>query len=148
MALIKTCPTCKTVNGPGDMMCSRCYGDVSGVVPVESAPPASAAETAAEPCRTLVLMTAEGEKIPVEDGDVVGRSAAGQEILSRYGKVSRRHAEFRLTAGGWTLRDLGSANGTFIDGVRAGVNESYPVAAGQKIRFSSTFEVEIMAAAS
>ncbi len=32
--------------------------------------------------------------------------------------VSRRHAELALESGTWTVRDLGSRNGTFVDGVR------------------------------
>lgn len=32
--------------------------------------------------------------------------------------VSREHAELRQTETGWTVRDLGSRNGTFVDGVR------------------------------
>src|SRR6266545_4416117 len=33
-------------------------------------------------------------------------------------KVSRRHAEVAWTEGGWVLRDLGSSNGTYLDGER------------------------------
>jgi len=33
--------------------------------------------------------------------------------------VSREHAELRQTDTGWHVRDLGSRNGTFVDGVRA-----------------------------
>jgi transcriptional regulator of acetoin/glycerol metabolism len=34
--------------------------------------------------------------------------------------ISRRHARIRLDAGVWTIRDLGSRNGTFVDGLWAG----------------------------
>lgn len=34
--------------------------------------------------------------------------------------VSRLHAEIRSVANGWQLRDLGSKNGSFVDGIRAG----------------------------
>jgi pSer/pThr/pTyr-binding forkhead associated (FHA) protein len=32
--------------------------------------------------------------------------------------VSRRHAELRLVEGRWMLRDLGSTNGTWVNGRR------------------------------
>ncbi|MEX2530021.1 MAG: FHA domain-containing protein [Gemmatimonadota bacterium] len=33
--------------------------------------------------------------------------------------ASKQHAELRREAGGWSVRDLGSRNGTFVNGVRA-----------------------------
>lgn len=43
------------------------------------------------------------------------------EIVLDDSSVSRRHAEVRLGPdGGWTVRDLDSTNGTFVNGVRVG----------------------------
>ncbi len=46
-------------------------------------------------------------------------------------KVSRRHAEVAWTEGGWVLRDLGSSNGTYLDGERV---ESVAVGTGVGVR--------------
>jgi putative nucleotidyltransferase with HDIG domain len=42
----------------------------------------------------------------------------GFEIVLDDTSVSRRHAELRDTDAGWQLSDLGSTNGTFVNGVR------------------------------
>jgi adenylate cyclase len=48
---------------------------------------------------------------------VVGRSAAS-DLPIQDPTVSRRHAELELTGAGVRVRDLGSTNGTYLDGVR------------------------------
>ena len=48
----------------------------------------------------------------------IGRSHEG-ELVVLASSVSREHAELRKTDAGWHIRDLGSRNGTFVDGVRA-----------------------------
>ena len=48
---------------------------------------------------------------------VLGR-APGCQLVFADDTVSRRHAELRLDEGRWMLRDLGSANGTWVNGRR------------------------------
>jgi hypothetical protein len=48
----------------------------------------------------------------------IGRNQEG-ELVILASSVSREHAELRRTDAGWHLRDLGSRNGTFVDGTRA-----------------------------
>jgi HD-GYP domain-containing protein (c-di-GMP phosphodiesterase class II) len=45
------------------------------------------------------------------------------EIVLNVPSVSRRHAEVLVTSEGWVVRDLGSMNGTFLNGVRVGRTE-------------------------
>jgi DNA-binding NtrC family response regulator len=49
---------------------------------------------------------------------VLGRDVSCDVRLSG-NSISRRHAELSVSAGALTLRDLGSRNGTWVDGVRA-----------------------------
>lgn len=50
---------------------------------------------------------------------VIGRGSDADVVVDDPG-VSRRHAEIRVEPGGAVVRDLGSTNGTFVDGERAG----------------------------
>ncbi len=61
-----------------------------------------------------------------------GRLATLEVVLDD-GSVSRRHAEVRSTSQGWRLRDLGSTNGTFLNGTRLGPGE-WPLRAHDVIR--------------
>jgi putative serine protease PepD len=63
----------------------------------------------------------EGRTITLRDETVVqiGRDVP-DGIAVRGNSVSRVHAELRRTGPAWTLVDLGSRNGTFIDGQRIG----------------------------
>ncbi|GAA4663949.1 hypothetical protein GCM10023347_14860 [Streptomyces chumphonensis] len=47
--------------------------------------------------------------------------------------VSRTHAQLRHTGAGWTLRDLGSFNGTWVNGRR--VTGAVAVRPGDRVRF-------------
>jgi pSer/pThr/pTyr-binding forkhead associated (FHA) protein len=52
----------------------------------------------------------------------VGRLEALEVVLDD-ASISRCHAELRLTERGWRLRDLGSTNGTRLNGVRVGAGQ-------------------------
>jgi hypothetical protein len=47
------------------------------------------------------------------------------DVVVLAGSVSRDHAELRHTETGWTVRDLGSRNGTFVDGAR--IHDAVPL---------------------
>lgn len=62
----------------------------------------------------------------------IGRSP-DSDLALRDMTVSWRHAELRRPGGGWVLADLGSTNGTRVNGWRAG--DGYPVRAGDLVSF-------------
>ncbi len=69
----------------------------------------------------LEVLTPSGrELVPlVAERVTLGRDAANDVVLQGDGTVSRRHAEVVREASGWLLRDLGSANGSYVNGKRA-----------------------------
>lgn len=58
------------------------------------------------------------------------------EFAIRKGDVSRRHAEVRFDGGEHWLRDLGSTNGTFVNGAR--VDGEYRLQPGDQIEIGSS----------
>jgi hypothetical protein len=83
-----------------------------------------------------------GERIDVTAEMVVGRENADLEIADP--EISRRHARIRLVADGLEVEDLGSTNGTWVDGAR--IDAAASVGDGAKLRFGdSELSVEIPA---
>lgn len=65
----------------------------------------------------LVMFKADGERreFTLADGvSVVGRDA-GCELRVPLGEVSRRHAQFEVSGGTLTVKDLESSNGTYVN---------------------------------
>lgn len=72
-------------------------------------------------------------------GTVLGRASdAGVLVDDVY--VSDEHAEILPDDGGWCVRDLGSTNGTYLNGAK--VTRPTPLAAGDQLRLGKT-KVEV-----
>src|SRR5207237_4617069 len=63
-----------------------------------------------------------------------GRGSGNQVVVPDL-LVSRQHAEMARTSAGWHLTDLGSRNGTFVDGRRVDDAEVTP---GQRVTVGQT----------
>lgn len=93
---------------------------------------ASALVTEAAP--QPVLVGPDGDVVPLLDLVLIGR-ASDCDLILEHPKVSRHHAELlRIDGVSFELRDLGSTNGTFVNGVRVG---SQMVGDGDEIRLGS-----------
>lgn len=77
--------------------------------------------------------------VVLEYEHIVGRS--GRCALRRdLPFVSAQHATLRWTGGGWELRDLGSVNGTFLDGEPLTAGVGVPIERGARIVFGGPDE--------
>ncbi len=84
------------------------------------------------------LLDRDGEEIELEQGkNILGRDATASVVIDD-GTVSRRHARITIAGGKATLEDLGSKNGTFLNGKRL-AGGPRPLVAGDQIQMGSVF---------
>lgn len=75
-----------------------------------------------------------GEEIPVLAPVVRLGKAAENEIVITDDSVSDRHARLEYDEGAWRLTDVGSTNGTWVEGIRLAADVPTPLHAGVSIR--------------
>ncbi|HEY1357702.1 MAG TPA: FHA domain-containing protein [Thermoleophilaceae bacterium] len=76
-----------------------------------------------------------GREFSVTGTTVVGRDR-GADVVIADTEVSTKHAAFDLVAGGIAVQDLGSTNGTFVNGQR--VTGSHPLQPGDQVQIGAT----------
>jgi hypothetical protein len=111
------------------------YGSDPGLAPpLESRPPP-------RPRRPLLLF--EGKRLVVGPaGAMLGRSRECDVVLSDP-NISRQHAEIRPEGSAWVLSDLGSTNGSLLNGRR--IEQPEAIEPGDEIELGTTlltFELE------
>ncbi len=86
-------------------------------------------------CQVVPMVGVPYEVEPEGDVVFIGRSSdAGIVVPDR--SMSRRHAKLIREGDGWLIEDLGSRNGTLLDGNR--VNGAMPVGVGSTLKIGST----------
>ncbi len=75
-----------------------------------------------------------GREVPVLAGTTVGRDDC--DVVLTDPEVSRRHAVLVASSDGLAIEDLGSTNGTWVNGQRIARPE--PIRAGDEVRFGNT----------
>ncbi|MBS1706222.1 MAG: FHA domain-containing protein [Armatimonadetes bacterium] len=119
------CPVCKTFNPVGVMFCVDCglifdralEGDAFGAPAVQ----------------LPTLVDGSGREFYIRPGsNSVGRLG---DLMIDDTRVSRRHAEITNSDGALIISDVGSTNGTKVNGQALGQGESKPIVAGDKVSF-------------
>jgi hypothetical protein len=126
--MLKICPSCGAKNESDALMCIECMEDISAVSPVEE---------------TYLVLEGNGFSIEVQPEDVVGREGKGSEYLSAFRTVSRKHAKFHLEGNSWLVEDIGSLNGTYINGKKIEPLVKHKIEDGQEISLSKSLKLSI-----
>jgi len=107
------CPRCHTLLHPPTVaaQCPTC-----GLL-IAPPPPAAAPPQDARPRLIVRGATGEAQEFPVTGSTIIGRSTgASVQVADR--EVSRKHTAIELEDGRLVVKDLGSSNGTFLNGRR------------------------------
>ena len=155
------CPSCGRQHRPGTLFCSECgvYLLTGGPLRTEPLPEtelptaradpwASGAGTAQADVDTstlTVVMSATGRRVSLPRGGeaVLGRLDATRGVFPDVdltpdggleGGVSRRHARVHQQKSQFFIEDLGSANGTFLNGQRLTPYLPHPLRDGDEVQ--------------
>ena len=130
------CPSCGIAVETSDRFCSSCghpldvmdielTGALAAVGPDSGSSPTVGSGRGSDiPTGGALLVVHRGPGQGSEfalpaDADVIGVGRAPEsDVFLDDVTVSRRHAEFRRGAAGWSVRDVGSLNGTYVNRVR------------------------------
>ncbi|HTQ10062.1 MAG TPA: FHA domain-containing protein [Fimbriimonadaceae bacterium] len=119
------CPVCKTFNPAGMMFCVDC-----GLI-FDRALPDDAFGAPAVQLPQFVEQS--GREHPIRPGtNSIGREG---DIMLVDGRVSRRHAQITSDQGALTIEDLGSTNGTKVNGSALAQGEKVTLQGGETISF-------------
>ena len=83
------------------------------------------------------LLEGNGFKLSLKEG-IFGRTTGIYPEFSNQIYISGQHGELRCENGQWQIRDLGSHNGTFLNGVRLIVNIWNDLHLGDQLKIATT----------
>lgn len=113
-----SCPHCGAELQPGARHCPECGRPL----------------LTALSARRYLLIDENGREFPLSEGVTrVGRDPASNEIVLADTSISSRHAAIEVTSSAVVLRDLGSANGTYLNGVA--IHRPVQLGEGNRVRF-------------
>ena len=85
-----------------------------------------------------------GIRLGLDTGVIIGRRGHYASVFGVFADVSGNHARIDQNGNEWTVTDLGSTNGTFLNGQALQPNVPQPIHIGDTIRFSTVeFKVQI-----
>ena len=134
------CTQCGAELAPGARYCGECWAVVSSQ-PSEIATPATGARAAGDstPARSGRLVVEigpdAGKEFPLRGTMRIGRSE-DSEITLADAQASRHHAAISPEPGGFTIQDLNSSNGTFVNGRE--LDEPRLLKDGDRLRVANT----------
>ena len=135
------CKECQKENIEGALFCEECGAKLETMSELQD----SDVEIGGEGT-SLVFKTADGSKleIPAKEEVVIGREDPVSEVFpdldltdfgGAEGGVSRRHAVIHRSGNVYTIEDMGSTNGTYVNKKRIQPHVPQTITPGDELRF-------------
>lgn len=115
--IVMTCPICRNNEPTAGLLCEGCRDELCG--PVQIAPEQITVQGSSA-VSTAALIDVWGRPNRIGHPASIGRNIDTDGLSILHGSVSRRHATLGLEGGIWKLRELGSVNGTIVNGQLVG----------------------------
>lgn len=134
------CPECHTENNPGDRFCEQCGAALPAVTAAATSADtdgngAAATLVGAPPSDAVLIRQGDGnQSFALGNRVVVGRLDTC-DIPIHDKSVSREHARLSALPGGYVVEDLGSTNGTMVNGQR--IHDATMLRPGDTVTFGS-----------
>ena len=149
--LVKICPACQEENPISEVICRVCMTNLTSVSPAQKEANANGTNapdrTFCAPLPAVLTLSrpSDGRALPVTDGTVLGRSGDLRVFFEKDRTVSRQHAKINFRDGSWSIEDLNSTNGTWVNGKRLTPGRNYPLNVGDSIALSLSCELKVIA---
>jgi len=135
------CKECQMENIEGALFCEECGAKLETMSELQDSTSGTGGERT-----SLVFKSADGNKleIPAKDDVVIGREDPISEVfpdldLTNFGGaeggVSRRHAVIHRLGNVYTIEDMGSTNGTYVNKKRIQPHVPQTITPGDELRF-------------
>ena len=128
------CPKCHTIGKGENKCCGQC-----GTKLVEASSIGLNTPPPPPPTPSSLFCAAMNIRIPLLEGALIGRTTGNYvQQLSVCKYISGRHATLNKTTDGWTITDLGSTNGTKVNGIPCA--PTLPFTIGSIVRIGNYYD--------
>lgn len=153
------CPFCKAIIDDDSRFCDQCGKELhfcpecgkpkmgtvcpacgADLISADAFFKADKSEPKVEPAENSVTewsMVGDGFNLKLKEG-IFGRTTGIYPEFSNSIYISGTHGELRCLNGQWQIRDLGSHNGTFLNGVKLTPNAWTELHLGDKLKIATT----------
>ena len=123
------CPVCSARPAEVGVLCEECRDELASPIKISQ----EQIQARVQSPTTAALIDIWGRPHSLDGQARIGRQVEERGMAVLEPSVSRQHAELTLAGDAWSIRDLGSANGTYVEDKL--VEGTMTVQAGDRIRF-------------